>query len=470
MKKFLLIPIAFFIVLFADAQTPVADSLKQVLAKEKDPLSQFDVTRKIANELITTGHPTSVPGYIQSLYRLAAQLGNDSLLMLSHNTMARHLDYKADSKEQLEYVLKALDIAEKKYPSTLPYLYGSMASANNDLRNFGKAKQYAQEALIMMDRQGWGTPERKANLYWQLGYAYTFLNRPDSALYYAQLGLEYYIKQPNTASTKGMIKTLSGVAANAYAQLGKHTVAEGFYQNSVDTDTTSKSWADAWALGQYSSYLLKSNRLSEAKYFGRRGLAAAIAAQAKSPLLENVATLRQIYEASRQPDSAYYFSKLELAYRDSLFNQERLNAVQDMMFKEQVRQQEEELKKAEEDLQRKHNLQYAAIAFVIISFLILFFALSHSIIANEKLIRFLGIIALLIVFEFLNLLLHPWLGELTHHSPVLMLLIMVCVAALLVPLHHKLEHWITHKLVEKNNKIRLAAAKKTIAQLEANEQ
>lgn len=47
-----------------------------------------------------------------------------------------------------------------------------------------------------------------------------------------------------------------------------------------------------------------------------------------------------------------------------------------------------------------------------------------------------------------------------------MLLIMVCLAAMLVSHLHKTEHWLTHKLVEKNNKIRLAAAKKTIAKLE----
>jgi hypothetical protein len=48
----------------------------------------------------------------------------------------------------------------------------------------------------------------------------------------------------------------------------------------------------------------------------------------------------------------------------------------------------------------------------------------------------------------------------------MMLGIMVCIAALLIPLHHKLEHWITDNMVEKNKKIRLAAAKKTIEQLE----
>jgi antibiotic biosynthesis monooxygenase (ABM) superfamily enzyme len=81
----------------------------------------------------------------------------------------------------------------------------------------------------------------------------------------------------------------------------------------------------------------------------------------------------------------------------------------------------------------------------------------------------LGILALLIVFEFLNLLFHPYIGNLTHRARSLMLGVMVCLAALLIPLHHKLEYWVAHKFVEKNNKIRLAVAKKTISRLEGNE-
>ena len=46
------------------------------------------------------------------------------------------------------------------------------------------------------------------------------------------------------------------------------------------------------------------------------------------------------------------------------------------------------------------------------------------------------------------------------------LIILVGIAALLIPLHHKLEHWIKHKMVEKNKRIRLAAAKRTIEKLE----
>ena len=154
------------------------------------------------------------------------------------------------------------------------------------------------------------------------------------------------------------------------------------------------------------------------------------------------------------------------AYRDSVFNEQQVNQIQNISFAQQIKEKEDEARLLEEAQQRKQNIQFALIAFGIISFIIIFLLLSRSIITNTKMIEFLGVVALLIVFEFLNLLLHPFLERVTHHSPVLMLLALVAIAALLVPLHHRIEKWATAKLVEKNKQIRLAAAKKTIEQLE----
>ena len=180
----------------------------------------------------------------------------------------------------------------------------------------------------------------------------------------------------------------------------------------------------------------------------------------------NVEALQKVYGALKQHDSAYYYAGLELAYRDSLFNQENINAVNAISFNEDIRQKEETIKKSAEALERKHNLQYAAITLGLVGLLIGFFLLSNTVIVNQRLIQFLGVLSLLIVFEFINLLLHPFIGTITHHSPLLMLLFMVCIAALLIPIHHKLEHWITHKMITKNKKIRLTAARRTIQELE----
>lgn len=60
------------------------------------------------------------------------------------------------------------------------------------------------------------------------------------------------------------------------------------------------------------------------------------------------------------------------------------------------------LKKTEQE--REQNIQYALIALGIIIFISIFLLLSRSIIVNEKWIEFLGVLGLLIVFEFTNLL------------------------------------------------------------------
>ena len=85
----------------------------------------------------------------------------------------------------------------------------------------------------------------------------------------------------------------------------------------------------------------------------------------------------------------------------------------------------------------------------IITFLILFFTLSRSIIVKEKFIEFFGILGLLAVFEFINLFIHPYLSRVTNDSHFLMLAVLIAIGALLIPLHHKLEKWITKIMVEK---------------------
>jgi hypothetical protein len=61
---------------------------------------------------------------------------------------------------------------------------------------------------------------------------------------------------------------------------------------------------------------------------------------------------------------------------------------------------------------------------------------------------------------------HSYLEQLANNSRVLTLLLMVGIAALLIPLHHRIEKWTITKVVEKNKAVRLANAKRTIEKLE----
>jgi NADH:ubiquinone oxidoreductase subunit 3 (subunit A) len=191
-------------------------------------------------------------------------------------------------------------------------------------------------------------------------------------------------------------------------------------------------------------------------------LMVSIPADVKDESRRSYEYLYKSFEQTNQQDSLNKYFRLSMLIKDSLLSLEKVKNIQALTFHEQLRQQEADSEKLRAEEERKLNIQYALIALGIIIFVTAFLAFSRTHVANEKLISFFAILGLLVVFEFINLLIHPWLASITHESPVFMLLILVVIASLLIPMHHRLEHWIKEKMIEKNKAIRLAAAKKTI--------
>ena len=290
-----------------------------------------------------------------------------------------------------------------------------------------------------------------------LSYHYLIQNQLDSALYFSQRHLELATVQRVEEAVPGALVSTGDV----HYQLGQKELALAHYRAALTHPYLIQKAAasDKGAVyGAFSRFYLLEGNKDSALYYAQHHQQvvqqASFAHQVRPAYM-----LWKVYQQYSNADSALKYATLYYAMKDSMYSIGKVQHMQALALLEEARQ----LKQSEE---RVHNLQYAGISLGLVAILIGFLVLSHSVVANPKLIKFLGVVLLLIVFEFLNLLLHPGLGSITHHSPILMLLAMVCVAALLVPLHHRLEHWITHRLVEKNNRIRLAAAKRTIQQLE----
>jgi tetratricopeptide (TPR) repeat protein len=299
----------------------------------------------------------------------------------------------------------------------------------------------------------------QGTLYMIFGHVYLSMHKYDSALVCFNRAYEIIPK------TNGNLVSIYTGLANVYTVNKEFDLAQSYRKKAIDFGTKFPSVLLPNAYFQYALYFDKVNKRDSAIYYAQQSMELATQIDAKSTIIDAAKLLSTFYE-QRDAKEALRYYKIAAQMKDSIFNQVSAVKLQAMEYTERERQREQdELKRVQKE-ERQNNLQYAAIALGLVALVIGFLVLSHSVIANQKLIRFLGVISLLIVFEFLNLLLHPWLGSVTHHSPLLMLLAMVCVAALLVPLHHRIEHWITHKMVEKNNRIRLAAAKRTIQQLE----
>lgn len=452
--------------LFPKNENKYVDSLNIALANTTKPLDRFSIIVKIAeNNLVLNGGVIDSATPIQ-LLQLAQQLKNDSLLAISYNWAGSYMAFtKGDNTAALEYYFKALPLAQKvKDKRRISSLYFDIALVYFALQN-------NEEAGKNIRKGGENLPAISSPMYsfmlvqYQRNMAkyYLLVHQNDSALHYTQALTETSVRLKSLSFQYGAL-CLNG---SAYAQMGDKEMAEVYFKKAkAMTELIQSTFGKLDFFETYIHFLLASNRINEAHKEAEQLMELGRQNNNNTIKLSAAGFLRQVFDSLHQTDSAYYYSMLKEDLNASIFSQNNINKIQALAFNEQLREIEDNGIKAEETQQRKENIQYALIALGIIILLSLYLLLSRSFITNSKLIEFFGVIGLLIVFEFLNLLLHPFLEKITHRSPILMLLALVCIAALLVPLHHKVEKWATVKLIEKNKEIRLTAAKKTIEQLE----
>jgi len=462
MKKIILLFTAFFCLANSNAQTVVRkDSLKTLLQKEKQDTSRVRLLVQLSGRYANNIPDTAMLLALESL-SLSQRIGFVKGEAASLNEIGDVYRVLGNFPKAMEVYLQALKLNEKinnrdGIVSNLTYI-GFIYTQQGDNR---QALEYYLKALKLA--QQINNKWRIAGSLINLGTSYSRLKQYDSARVYAQRGYEIARK---INSRVGDYYNLMGEICS---ETGQEKLALDYYHLSIPYIK----------LGEQNSYL-SATFLRMAKLFENEGQMDSTLFYAKQAfeisrgvgkftkgVSDASSFLYSFYNNRGNADSAFFYLKVDKVVKDSLFSSEKINQLQSLSFDEKLRQQEiatAELKTKED---RKHNLQFAALAIGLITFIILFFALSRSIIVKTKFIEFFGVLGLLAVFEFINLFIHPYLAHVTNDSPVLMLGVLIAIGALLIPFHHKLEKWITKIMVEKNKKIRLDAAKKTIEQLGA---
>lgn len=440
------------------------DSLYQVLKLAATPVAQIKAWIAISENYAYVGQPDSMQFANEQIFEIATKTDEDSLLAKAYLHIANYFGNTSDYEQALDYQFKSLSLAEKAQNDYDIWLAAKEAGITfKRLKNYDEALRYLRKAELYLKKSPYQKAESANRTYTHFAEVYLGLGQLDSALRYIQLTNELTAKDKDPYGYARVLYIFAAV----YKAKGDSDLAESYYKKCIAFSDVENIYAPyVSATTDYGQYLYDKKQYALSKAYALSGYNKAIEAKNKSGVINAAALLRKTYYAIGQKDSSYYYSTIKDAYSDSVFNEQQRNQIQNLSFSQQIKENEEQIKLSEEAEQRERNIQYALIAIGIIVLLTLYLLLSRSFITNTKLIEFFGIVALLIVFEFLNLLLHPFLERITHHNPVLMLLALVCIAALLVPLHHKVEKWATAKLVEKNKQIRLAAAKKTIQQLD----
>ena len=446
------------------AQNKPLDSLQQLLKHTNKPVEQFNHLIVIWEIYNYAGEQDSTRVVCKKLLKIATDTHDLALQAKANLYMGTYFSNSADYKQSFEFAFKSLALAEKCKDTAIIWLATKEIGVNyKELKNYPDALKYLKKAEVFHKNISDDRHITGNRTYTHLAEVYLAIGQKNAALKYIQLTNEVTSKEKDTYGFARMLY----IFAQVYKAKGDLDLAESYYKKCI-AYSKEKDIALPYvtATTAYGNYLLDTKQYALSKQYALKSYGKAMHSKNKLGVINAASLLRKVYAGLQQKDSSYYYADIKEVYRDSVFNEQQTNQIQNISFVQQIKEKEDEAKLLEETEQRHQNIQYAFIALGIISFLILFLLLSRSIIVNEKWISFFGILGLLIVFEFINLLIHPYLEDVTHHSPILMLLCLVALASLLIPLHHKLEKWIKEKMIEKNKAIRLTNAKKTIEQLE----
>lgn len=183
-------------------------------------------------------------------------------------------------------------------------------------------------------------------------------------------------------------------------------------------------------------------------YYAKRSLITGQLSSLPQRVMNACDFLSAYYKSIHNVDSAFAYQSDVIAVRDSILSQEKSKAVQEMTFQENIRQQEIAEQKIKDEEDTRKNLQRAGIAVFIPIFFLFVLLLSRTKVKSRT-VEFLGIVGLLLFFEFITDLLYPYISNWTNESPIWETLIFVILAACLEPISFKLEHWIKGKLIHK---------------------
>ena len=378
--------------------------------------------------------------------------------------LAQILEKNGDFPGSLKLLFSVLpQFEEQKDSFGIQTTYALIAGTYMSSKDYLNAAEFAKKEIAIV--QAGNDKALLSRSYNGIACYYGEGNMPDSGMVYAQKA----VKMDGELKNYQQLAVSTSTLGENYIAAGEYDIALPFLRRTASYYKqygAPRPYLDAYLKNDFAQLFLATKIYDSSNDYARQALTISVPSDVKDQSMRSYEYLYKSFDETNQQDSLNKYFRLAMLTKDSLLSLEKVKSIQALTFQEQLRQQEADAEKIKAGEQRKLNIQYALIALSIIMFITAFLVFSRTHVANEKIISFFAILGLLVVFEFVNLLLHPWVSLITNDSPVLMLLALVLIASLLIPMHHRLEHWIKEKMIEKNKAIRLAAAKKTIEKLE----
>ena len=257
--------------------------------------------------------------------------------------MGGSLRILGDYPLELDNAFKAFTLAKKmNIPDAIGYANGMLSDCYYDLGEYNTSLSYWRELTKMVEQYCPGAVDYMGV---QLSRIFEATHQPDSALYYAKKTYEGVKnnKDLDKDSYQGRVQMslLSTLLADAFAGKANYDSALFYYVTSVPVAIN--TYTETNLVDNYNGiakvYKAKGN-LDSAIWYAKKVLAEKITKTYPLGLLKAANMLADIYESKNKPDSTLKYLRMAIGLKDSLFNREKMIAVQNLTYKEQEKQKE----------------------------------------------------------------------------------------------------------------------------------
>jgi len=428
--------------------------------------------------------------YITQAFSLITTLGDDSLKAEAHNMYGQVYMGKNENILALRNFLSALHIAEEmKDPGLMQSCYSKLSGFYSSIEDYDKAIDYMMKSYEQFDGiKLKNTPYNRVIYINAIGNLYAYKKNYDIAISYFERSIRMadslkfstlkvpgyvsllnqylridepkkaldYLNSPAGGNLKqyltnfGMASIIDQAYGVVYSEMGQHDSARIYLERAKPMfENSTNELSKVSFYGQLASFYNKSGDKKKAiEYFLK-----VKEISERNGMLENIKRsakyLDTLYKETGNLALAGTYNALYYQYKDSIETLKREKELTQVEAADEQQRLIRTEKEKEEAKKRRNNIQYMAITIGIVGLFVALVVLGMFKVSGG-LIKAIGFFVFLLFFEFIFLVFKKNIYSITNGEPWKDLAFMIGLAAILVPLHHWLEHEVLKYLTSHN--------------------
>jgi len=234
-----------------------------------------------------------------------------------------------------------------------------------------------------------------------------------------------------------------------YTGLGRYDSAQYYYEKATPAfEATSTPSSRLGFYAEYGLFYKASGNMPKAIEYLSKAMSLADQTGELDWQRRIAKELDSVHAKAGDYKQSYFYSSLYHQYKDSLQKLSEEKDILQMELDDEQQRAARRERERQEELKRKHNIQYMGITIAIVTVFLLL-VLMGIFQVSVSTIKIIGFFAFIFFFEFIILIADTQIHHWTHGEPLPILGIKVLLIAVLLPLHHWLEHKVINYLTSK---------------------